>query len=67
LLLGSGIVVLLRWRTLLLILEGWGGGWGGLADAGEGEVDFFLGEVFGAEEGDALFDGRVGYGRVLED
>lgn len=43
-------------------------GWGwGLADAGEGGVDFVLGEVLGAEEGEFLFVGGGGYGGVLED
>lgn len=38
-----------------------------MADAGEGEVDFFLGEVLGAEEGDLLVVGGGGDGGVLED
>lgn len=43
-------------------------GWGwGLADAGEGGVDFVWGEVLGAEEGEFLFVGGGGYGGVLED
>lgn len=38
-----------------------------LTDAGERGVDFVLGQIFGAKEGDALLDGRVGYRRILQD
>ena len=38
-----------------------------MADAGEGEVDLFGGEILGAEEGGALFERGGGYGWVLED
>jgi hypothetical protein len=31
------------------------------------DVDFFLGEVLGLEEGDALLKRRAGDGRILQD
>lgn len=43
-------------------------GWGrGLADAGEGGVDFVLGEVLGAEKVEFLLVRGGGYGGVLQD
>lgn len=43
-------------------------GWGwGLADAGEGGVDFVLGEVLGAEEAELLLVWGGSYGGILED
>lgn len=72
-LLGMGIVggVWLEgalWRyLLLLVLDGKCGLRRGLADAGERRVNFFLRQVFGAQKGDALLNGRAGHGRVLQD
>lgn len=52
------LLVLLGLELLLL---------GALADAGEGGVDFGLGEVLGAEEGDLGLERRGGDRGVLED
>lgn len=38
-----------------------------MACSGERSVDFFLGEVLGAQKGDALFDGRRCDRGILED
>jgi hypothetical protein len=45
------------------------GGWwwcGAAAGPGESDIDLFLGEVLGAEESDAVFDGGGGDTGVLE-
>ena len=39
----------------------------GLASAGQGSIDFFGGQVLGAEEGKLLLERSRGDGRVLED
>jgi len=71
LLLSIAIAILLLGGLAVLLGLVCAGGWGGCgrctAGAGEGGVDFVLGEVFGAEEGEFLFDGGRGDGRVLED
>lgn len=61
LLLGS---VLGLWGRVGGGLVGWG--WG-LADAGEGGVDFVLGQVLGAEEVEFLLVRGGRYGWVLKD
>lgn len=61
------VVVLNRIRRCVFIWRVGGWWWCGVVVGfGESDIDFFLGEVFGVEESDVVFDGGGGDIGVLE-